>query len=185
MDTGASSHITSNQGTLSTHSNNSFARHITVGSGDSLPIKDFSMTTLPPPYPPFKLKNILHVPKIIKILCWSVNLHVIVLSPLNLIRLDLVKGTKLSDVIVMVHFILFFCLYQRLHSLTSPSLWHNRLGHPGDQVLHSLVSSHLISSVSKITSGVCHSCQLGKHNALSFGLSFSQSTMPFEIIHSC
>ena len=195
MDTSASSHMTSDQGTLSTRSNNSFARYIVVGNGDSLPIKSYGMTSLQPLFLRLSLQifyMFLKLSKIVSVRQFTRDNSVsIEFDPFGFSVKDLVQGTKLlrydSD----------GPLYPLLppmssnsfsspsaFAVTSPSLWHHCLGHPGDQVLHSLVSSRLISSVGKISSGVCHSCQLGKQNALSFGLSFSRSTMLFEIIHS-
>nr|GEY43554.1 ribonuclease H-like domain-containing protein [Tanacetum cinerariifolium] len=46
---------------------------------------------------------------------------------------------------------------------TSSSTWHQRLGHPGDEVLRSLDSHQFISCNKEKSSHVCHTCQLGKH----------------------
>ncbi|XP_074288401.1 uncharacterized protein LOC141613563 [Silene latifolia] len=49
MDTGASSHMTSNNGTLSSYSSLSNSRHIVVGNGDMIPIVGYGAMTLNPP----------------------------------------------------------------------------------------------------------------------------------------
>nr|GEV45497.1 hypothetical protein [Tanacetum cinerariifolium] len=46
---------------------------------------------------------------------------------------------------------------------TSSSIWHQRLGHPRDDVLHTLSTPNFISCDKTKTSHVCHACQLGKH----------------------
>ncbi|GJX64810.1 ribonuclease H-like domain-containing protein [Tanacetum coccineum] len=46
-----------------------------------------------------------------------------------------------------------------------------RLGHPGSEVLRSLVSNNLISCNKTQSSVLCHVCQLGKHVRLPFSLS--------------
>nr|GFA44546.1 hybrid signal transduction histidine kinase M [Tanacetum cinerariifolium] len=51
---------------------------------------------------------------------------------------------------------------------TSSSTWHQRLGHPGDEVLWSLASRQFISCNKEKSSHVCHACQLGKHVKLPF-----------------
>ncbi|GKE60317.1 ribonuclease H-like domain-containing protein, partial [Tanacetum coccineum] len=66
----------------------------------------------------------------------------------------------------------------------SPSTWHQRLRHPGEDVLRSLVSRQFISCTKEKSSNICHACQLGKHVRLSFSSSNSVVTRSFEIIHS-
>ncbi|GJT18513.1 hybrid signal transduction histidine kinase M [Tanacetum coccineum] len=51
---------------------------------------------------------------------------------------------------------------------TSSSTWHQRLGHPGDDVLRSLSSRHLISCNKERSPHVCHACQLA--SGISMGL---------------
>ncbi|XP_074301081.1 uncharacterized protein LOC141632434 [Silene latifolia] len=66
MDTGASSHMTSNHGNLSSYSYLSSPRHIVVGNGNLIPIVGYGAASLPPPHNSLLLKNVLHVPAIIK-----------------------------------------------------------------------------------------------------------------------
>ncbi|GAU46841.1 hypothetical protein TSUD_83480 [Trifolium subterraneum] len=66
MDTGATSHMTSTQGNLSSYFNLSKNNGILVGSGQSIPIRGYGHTSLPPPNPPLSLNNVLHAPKLIK-----------------------------------------------------------------------------------------------------------------------
>ena len=68
-------------------------------------------------------------------------------------------------------------------ALLSSSIWHSRLGHPGNAILGSLSSSNSIKC-NKNSSFVCHSCSLGKHAQLPFVRSLFISTRPFDIIHS-
>nr|GEZ18107.1 ribonuclease H-like domain-containing protein [Tanacetum cinerariifolium] len=49
---------------------------------------------------------------------------------------------------------------------TSFTTWHQRVGHPEDEVLHSLSSCQLISCNKAKSTHVCHACQLGKHVCL-------------------
>ncbi|GJW29306.1 ribonuclease H-like domain-containing protein [Tanacetum coccineum] len=67
---------------------------------------------------------------------------------------------------------------------TSSTTWHQRLGHPGDEVLHSLTSRHFISCNKENSTHVCHACQLGKHVKLPIHSSNSSVTKCFDIIHS-
>ncbi|GJW44458.1 ribonuclease H-like domain-containing protein, partial [Tanacetum coccineum] len=83
-----------------------------------------------------------------------------------------------------------------LYPVTQPSLtphallsvntttWHQRLGHPGEEVLRSLVSRQFISCNKDKSPHVCHACQLGKHVRLPFSSSNSIVSRSFEIVHS-
>ncbi|GKF20638.1 ribonuclease H-like domain-containing protein, partial [Tanacetum coccineum] len=81
-----------------------------------------------------------------------------------------------------------------LYPVTSPSYpqaflvgqqtWHQRLGHPGSEVLRHLVSNNLISCNKTKSTVLCHACQLGKHVQLPFSLSEIVVKSPFDIIHS-
>ncbi|GJX88544.1 RNA-directed DNA polymerase, eukaryota [Tanacetum coccineum] len=47
--------------------------------------------------------------------------------------------------------------------LVSQHTWHQRLGHPGREVLRHLVSNNFISCNKEKPPVLCHACQLGKH----------------------
>lgn len=69
-----------------------------------------------------------------------------------------------------------------LHPPASPfSLWHRRLGHPGDHVFKILVDKFISFSRSSHES-ICHPCELGKNSRLPFSRSLSQSTFPFQLV---
>ncbi|GJX59155.1 ribonuclease H-like domain-containing protein [Tanacetum coccineum] len=67
---------------------------------------------------------------------------------------------------------------------TSSFMWHQRVGHPGDEVLRSLASRHFISCNKEKSTHDCHACQLGKHVKLPFYSSDSIVKQCFDIIHS-
>lgn len=66
----------------------------------------------------------------------------------------------------------------------SPKLWHDRLGHPGSPILDVLRKNKSIDCNKLSNSSICGSCVLGKHIKLPFVSSFSNTTMPFDILHS-
>ncbi|GJU43209.1 ribonuclease H-like domain-containing protein [Tanacetum coccineum] len=68
--------------------------------------------------------------------------------------------------------------------LVSPHTWHQRLGHPGSDVLRRLVSHNFISCNKEKPLVLCHACQLGKHARLPFVSSNTVVTSCFDIIHS-
>ena len=58
--------ITYNTGNIPRYFNNGIQNNIVVGNGFQIAIHSTGHTTLPPPFPPLQLKNILHAPKLIK-----------------------------------------------------------------------------------------------------------------------
>ncbi|GJV82826.1 ribonuclease H-like domain-containing protein [Tanacetum coccineum] len=68
--------------------------------------------------------------------------------------------------------------------LTSQYTWHQRLGHPGSEVLRRLMSSDSISCNKEKLPVLCHACQLGKHVKLPFVSLSSSVTSCFDIVHS-
>ena len=67
------------------------------------------------------------------------------------------------------------------------AMWHFRLGHPSDKVLHSALSLLESFDVLNKTNDVvthCRHCLNGKMHQLPFNEYTSISTMPFELIHS-
>lgn len=62
-------------------------------------------------------------------------------------------------------------------------MWHSRLGHPGNAILSSLRSNHLIEC-NKARNSFFQICPLEKHVKLPFNDSCSFTNMPFDIIHS-
>ncbi|KAJ0936259.1 putative RNA-directed DNA polymerase [Helianthus annuus] len=65
MDTGASDTMSPHQ-TMFSSIFNSIIRNIIVGDGKTIPVLGQGDITLPPPFPPFKLKNVLYAPNLVK-----------------------------------------------------------------------------------------------------------------------
>ena len=59
-------------------------------------------------------------------------------------------------------------------------LWHSRLGHPAFKTLKQI---KCISNSCNQTDVSCHICPLSKQHALSFPLSTSHASQPFDLIH--
>ncbi|KAI4348037.1 hypothetical protein L6164_008799 [Bauhinia variegata] len=192
MDTGATSHMTSAQGTLSSYFNLSNTRGIIVGNGHSIPIHGYGYTNLSPPNPPLSLKNVLHAPQLIKNLVsvrklTTDNSVSVEFDPFGFSVKDFQMGMRLMR-----------CdSWGELYPITTnqatspstfaalaPSLWHERLGHPGAPVFDSLRLNKFIKCNGTRSSHVCHSCPLGKHVKLPFVASHSCTFLPFDIIHS-
>ena len=195
MDTGATSHMTADGGILSSYFNSSNKNHnIVVGSGHLIPVIGHGRTTLPPPYPPFALKNVLHAPKLIKNLIsvrqfTTDNMVSISFDPFGFSVNDLQTGTRLMRCDSVGDLYPLFPNFQATSSdhsaftTVSRDIWHNRLGHPGDTIINSLISNKVLEC-NKACKTFCSSCPLGKHVKLPFYDSVSYTFLPFEIIHS-
>jgi len=66
----------------------------------------------------------------------------------------------------------------------SHSIWHQRLGHPGNKILQSMFLNNSISCNKTQIDVMCQACELGKHVKLPFTLSDSYVSNCFDIIHS-
>ncbi|KAD6453529.1 hypothetical protein E3N88_08234 [Mikania micrantha] len=142
MDTGATSHMSNSPGNFSSYVNKGLYRNIIVGNGSKVPIQGTGHYTLPHPFPPLHLSNILHVPSLIKNL-----LSVRRLTTDNNVSIEFdpfgfdVKDFQTRTPILRCNSTgdLYPLTLKSSSQLTSPSafasitqdLWHHRLGHPG------------------------------------------------------
>ncbi|KAJ9564021.1 hypothetical protein OSB04_009181 [Centaurea solstitialis] len=193
MDSGASRHMTFNQGTMHylTPCNSNF---IQVGNGDMVPARYIGHCTLPYSSYPLYLNNVLVSDKLIKNLIsvrrFTIDNSVSVeFDPFGFTVKDLKTGSFLqrcdSD-----HHDLYPVLPPTPRSALASAnvavsfdVWHRRLGHPGAAIFQFLVSRKFIACSSR-TSTLCHACQLGKHCRLPFSLSTTKTSRVFELIHS-
>ncbi|GKA02183.1 ribonuclease H-like domain-containing protein [Tanacetum coccineum] len=163
MDTGASSHLNSSVNNLSTIFNSRIYPSILVGDGKSIPVTNTGHSTLPTPYRTLHLNNVLITPNIVKNLIY---VRQFVRENKCTIEFD-EFGFSVKD--FWTRQILLRCdSTGDLYPVTSPSYpqaflvgqqtWHQRLGHPGSEVLRSLVSNNLISCNKTQSSVLCHAC---------------------------
>lgn len=195
MDTGATAHMTASQGTLSTYSNLSINKNIVVGSGQEIPIRGYGQTHLSPPYPPLSLNNVLHAPKLIKNLIsvrrFTIDNNVTIeFDPFGFSVKDIQTGMPLmrcdstGDLYPLTTTTRNQSTSPATFAALSPTLWHNRLGHPGSNVLSFLSKNKFIECKQISSSSICQSCIYGKHVKLPFSISNSNTSKPFDIIHS-
>lgn len=64
------------------------------------------------------------------------------------------------------------------------SLWHQRFGHPSNEIVSAMLKTSGISCVPKTEASICESCLLGKFHKLPFPKSSSRCQKPFELVHS-
>ncbi|GJR75693.1 ribonuclease H-like domain-containing protein [Tanacetum coccineum] len=189
MDTGASSHLNSDSNNLSTILNSCIYPSLFVGDGKSIPVTNTGHSTLSTPYRTLHLNNVLITPNIVNNL---ISIHQFVRDNKCTVEFD-EFGFSVKD--FWSRQILLRCdSTGDLYPVTNPTTpqaflvsqhtWHQRLGHPGSDVLRSLVSNNFISCNKTKSPMLCHACQLGKHVRLLFSLSETIVKSPFDIIHS-
>ena len=186
LDTGASSHMTSHDGTLSHSSTPRFPSptSIVVGNGSLLPVTATGKAQLGP----LVLNNVLVSPQLIKNL---ISVRQFTVDNNCSVEFDpygcSVKDLFSRNVIIRCNSSgpLYPLQLPVAHSLVAssspPYLWHRRLGHPGREALSKLASA--IPACNKSLDSICHACQLGRHVRLPFGTSASRASNNFDLIH--
>jgi len=196
MDIGATSHMTTNQGTLLSYFDLSKDNNIVIGNGYLIPICGHGSTSLSPPHPPLQLNNVLHAPKLIKNIIFvrkftTDNLVSFEFDPFGFSVKNLHTGNHLMRCNSFGDLYPIHPKYQRISSPTftltfpamSSTLWHNHLGHPEATILNSLCHQNFINC-NKYNNVFFTSCPLVKHVKLPFRASWSFTEFPFDIIHS-
>ncbi|GJV82819.1 ribonuclease H-like domain-containing protein [Tanacetum coccineum] len=190
MDTGASSHLNNSVNSLSEIFNTCMYPSISVGDGHSIPVTNTGHSILPTATKSLHLNNVLITPHIVKNLIY---VRQFVRDNNCTIEFD-AFGFSVKD--FLTRRVLLLCDSTRdLYPVTAPSpiphaflvsqhTWHQRLGHPGGEVLRRLVSSNFISYNKEKPPVLCHACQLGKHVRLLFVSSSTVISSCFDIIHS-
>jgi len=188
MDSGATSHMSSNDGILLSHLP-SPPSSITVGNGQSIPIHRRGTSVIQIADRPFRLDNVLVAPQLTRNL-----LSVRQLTRDNNCSIEFdASGFSVKD--LQTKTVLLRCnsngdLYTIPHhmpprchvAIVSPELWHSRLGHPAPAVVNTLTKLSAIQC-NKAARHICHACQLGKHARLPFASSVSSTSAPFELVH--
>ncbi|GJR27217.1 ribonuclease H-like domain-containing protein [Tanacetum coccineum] len=190
MDTGASSHLNNSTTSLSIVLNSCMDSTVSVGDGYSIPVTNTGHSILSTPLKSLRLNNVLITPHIVKNL---ISVRQFVRDNNCTIEFDSF-GFSVKD--FMTRRVLLRCdSTGDLNPVTAPSLiphaflvsqhtWHQRLGHPGSDVLRRLVSNNVISCSKEKPPALCHACQLGKHVRLPFASSNTIVSSCFDIVHS-
>nr|GEY40756.1 ribonuclease H-like domain-containing protein [Tanacetum cinerariifolium] len=190
MDTDASSHLNKSVNSLSENFNTCMYPSISVGDSHSIPVTNTGHSILPTPTIYLHLNNVLITPHIVKNLIYvrqfvrdnncTVEFNAFGFSVKDfmtrrvLLRCD--STGDLYPVTTLSHIPHAFLVIQHT--------WHQRLGHPGGEVLRRLVSFNFISYNKEKPPVLCHACQLRKHVRLLFVISSTMIGSCFDIIHS-
>ncbi|GJU73315.1 ribonuclease H-like domain-containing protein [Tanacetum coccineum] len=176
MDTSASYYLNNSVTSLSEIFNTCMYL-ISVGDGHSIPVTNTGHSILPTPTKSLHLNNVLITPHIVKNLIY---VRQFVCDNNYTIEFDAFWIFPLKDFLNSVG--CFFDVDRVdiarwiLYPITAPSLvphvflvsqhtWHQRLGHPGREVLRHLVSNNFISCNKEKPPVLCHACHLANHCA--------------------
>nr|GEW88399.1 ribonuclease H-like domain-containing protein [Tanacetum cinerariifolium] len=189
MDTSASSYLNDSVHCLSDILNMCIYPCIAVGDGRFILVTNSGHSILSTPFRPPHLNNVLITPNIVKnliFICQFVrdNSCTVEFDPFGFSVKDFITRR------VLLRCVSTGDLYPVMkpstipHAfLTSQYTWHQRLRHPGSEVLRRLVSSDSISCNKEKLPVLCHACKLGKHLKLPI-VSYSSVTSCFDIVHS-
>src|SRR5438105_2173641 len=193
FDFDATSHMTSDAGTLSVHHppSHSTPSNIIIGNGSLLPVTSTRATFFPTVSGSLHLRDVLMSPHIIKNL---ISIHQFTTDNNCSLELDpfgvSVKDLLSNNVIAMCNsFGHLYPLRPKVflpHALTtgtSSVLWQRRLGHLDHEAFSKLASTSAIHCHKGELDSLCHACQLGRHTRLPFVSSSSRASKPFDLIH--
>ncbi|KAG8501432.1 hypothetical protein CXB51_003747 [Gossypium anomalum] len=205
-DSGATNHITPDMNNLSTASPYTGMDRVSMGNGASVSIAHIGSSSMMSGSRLLHLKNILHVPTVCKNLL-SVgqfakgNSVYFEFHPYMCFVKDIQTGTIL--LVGHIHKGLYRFDVSPTGSLkftagpqvdpvsvchaqlsSDPLLWHNRLGHPCNNVLARVLKNCNVSFKHSCLPTVCSACQLGKSHKLPFSASKTVYSLPFELVVS-
>ena len=188
MDTGASAHMSSHPGNLSTSSPTSTSSRIVVGNGHALPITHTGSTPFPSNSTPLTLNNVLVSPDLIKNL---VSVRSFARDNSVTVEFDafgfsvkdgrtrmLLHRSDNSGDLYPVGSSTDATTTSRLALSAGVDLWHARLGHPSSTTLRQIVRGFSFTC-NKTDAHSCEACRLGKHVRLPFSSSTTVASFPF------
>nr|GEX14681.1 ribonuclease H-like domain-containing protein [Tanacetum cinerariifolium]GEY62264.1 ribonuclease H-like domain-containing protein [Tanacetum cinerariifolium] len=151
MDTCARSHLNDSVSSLSDIFNLSIYPSISIGDKHSIPVTNSGHSILPTPHRPLHLNNVLITPNIVKIIIF---VRQFVRDNYCTVEFD-AFSFSVKDFLtrrVLLRYDSTGYLYPVINPstvphafLTSQYTWHQRLGHPGSEVLRRVLSSNSIS----------------------------------------
>jgi GAG-pre-integrase domain len=194
LDTGATNHVIGDINNLSNFYEYTRANSLQIGNGRGLSILHIRSTIFSINSTTLVLQEVLHVPSFTKNLislsrllldnpsltceffsnsCILKDLH----TKRNILQITTSKGLyNISPTSTSAPTAL-------LGTRISIDTWHDRLGHPSQDITFNVVKSFsLLCNSNKLT--LCHCCCMAKAHQLPFSHSLSTSTFPLELVHS-
>lgn len=186
VDSGASTHMTSNNGTLLSFRHLSPPYHVTVGNGASLPASTSGHSIIHSPSGhSFALNDVLYVPTLIRNLLFdrkftrdnscSIEFDAFGFSVKDFrTKAVILRCNSSGDLYTISSRTVSTKVVAFLSSVVDAEVWHRRLGHPGRDATTTLQRVSAIPP-NKLSRHLCHACQIGKHVRLPFSSSTTSS----------
>ena len=192
MDSGATDHLTSDLERLHVHARYGGKDQVQVANGAGLSISHIGHSSLAGSS--LKLNNVLHVPHLSKhlfsvyrLVCDNdvfVEFH----RHFFCVKDKVTKKTLLlgrsQDGLYPIPLGRASAPSSRHASAATSTQWHQRLGHPTNNVVRSIVKTHELSCLLDPSLFICDACQRAKSRQLSYSASTRVSVAPLELIHS-
>ncbi|CAB4268994.1 unnamed protein product [Prunus armeniaca] len=194
-NTRATNHVTHDLSSISMPSDYTGSEKVVVANGQTLDIHHSGNSILYSPSSKFSHKNILHTPhathnllSIHKFFNDNNCHHIFTLSACfvkdNLTGKILFRGHTEGG-LYHIHLSSHKTSPSCLIITASPSLWHQRTGHPSAQILQQIISKNNLPVLGKFKDlSFCNSCPLGKQTKLPFLSTPCISRSPMELIHT-
>lgn len=191
IDTGASSHMASEEGVFLCLLPIKSPSSVMVGNGSHIPVTLHGDAAIRTPSSNFVIHNVLYVPSLIKNLFYvrqftrdnpcSIEFDYADFSIKDLrTRCVSFRYNSHRDLYAIPPFTGAANPQAHVATTISASLWHQCLGHLVSTLLNKLQHSSSIAC-NKAASSTCHACQLGKHTRLPFISSSSYTISCFEL----
>lgn len=178
-DSGATTHMTSDPTLVKDARVYTGQEKVVIGDGTFLNITHIGHTTITLPKCTLKLNHVLLVPGLTK--------NLLSIPQLVFDNPCIIEFSYRGFLLKTLTGLLLHHIPRNLHNVyalsattaLSSSLWHSRLGHPSDYVLHVL---SFLRKNNKVD--VCHACNISKSSRLPFSNNCTKSNSPLEIVHS-
>ncbi|PKU87110.1 Retrovirus-related Pol polyprotein from transposon TNT 1-94 [Dendrobium catenatum] len=197
LDSGASSHLTSDPNQIQNAQPYNGSSKVVLGNGTQLPIQNTGNGILPTPTGNLQLSKLNLVPNL------SFNLLSVhrLTSDNNCLITFSSFGYEIKDRTTHRRLLTGPCInglypFRTGSSPKSPAnhlallscqhvpdMWHRRLGHPSPQTLLNIAKNHKEICIPK-TATICNTCQMAKSHRLHSNNSQSVTKFPFSLVHS-
>ncbi|GJV20702.1 putative RNA-directed DNA polymerase [Tanacetum coccineum] len=194
-DTGANSHVTPDLEAM----DNSEAYYgddaLHVGNGKGLPILHIGSSKVYSPQKTFSLKNILHVPEIshnllsVQKFCHDNDVFFEFHTSYFIVKDESTHTSLFTDPSKHGLYTITLPQLKSINKVSflavraSPTIWHRRLGHPHQRLLHSMLSNFSLPVTNKSLSSFCNSCPLGKSSKLPLFESGFRSNNILDLVY--
>ncbi|GJY44007.1 putative RNA-directed DNA polymerase [Tanacetum coccineum] len=166
-----------------------------VGNGKGLPILHIGSSKVYSSQKTFSLKNILHVPEIshnllsVQKFCHDNDVFSEFHNSYFVVKDESTHTTLLTGPSKHGLYTITLPQLKSINKVSfsavraSPTIWHRRLGHPHQRLLHSMLSNFSLPVTNKSLSSFCNSCPLGKSSKLPLFESGFRSNNILDLVY--